>query len=173
MTFCVWIVLLYLIDGHMSLSVPSFVSQPNVVNSYRGQSTTLTWSLSEPVNSRWRYIGIQYEKPTKVTLLTFNIRNNYYTYGDGYDANRVRGDIKVDSTTISFTLFNLQPDDARYRYSCSVKYDTFKDSVINTNGWILLYGKIKYILFYVSLLCCINNFIKSLLCCSNTFIIKL
>jgi len=112
-------------------------------NSSRGQSTTLTWSLSEPVNSRWRYIDIQYNLPRRITVLSFTFNTNRYQYGEGYDTNRVKGDIKVDSTTISFTLFNLQPDDARYRYSCSVKYNTFKDSVINKNGWILLYGKIK------------------------------
>ncbi|KAK2139077.1 hypothetical protein LSH36_2049g00034 [Paralvinella palmiformis] len=124
---------------NICVTVPSFVSQPNVVNSYRGESTTLTWSLSEPVNSRWRYIDLQYDLPRRITVLSFTFNTNRYQYGQGYDANRVKGDIKVNSTTISFTLFNLQPDDARYRYSCGVKYDTFKDAIINNNGWILLY----------------------------------
>ena len=135
-------------------------------NSSRGESTTLTWSLSEPVNSRWRYIDLQYNLPRRITVLSFTFNTNRCQCGEGYDANRVKGDIKVD-------LFNLQPDDARYSYSCSVKYNIFKDSVINNNGWILLYGKIKSILFYVSLLCCINNFIKNLLCSRNILVIKL
>ena len=40
----------------------SFTGWPNAVSSYQGESTTLTWTISEPITTKWYSIVTVYNK---------------------------------------------------------------------------------------------------------------
>ncbi|KAK2140614.1 hypothetical protein LSH36_1290g00021, partial [Paralvinella palmiformis] len=123
------------------ITVPIFTSWPEAVGSYRGQSATLTWTFDQPVSTTWSRIELLYNTPISTTLCTWysSIPNQIF-YGQGYDTDKITGDIKLGSRTVNLTIKNLQNDNVRYNYKCKVTV-TLNYQITNTQGWILLKGK--------------------------------
>ena len=148
---------LYLIFKLLS-TAPSFTGQPGVLRSYTGLSVTLRWSLNEPTNSAWKYVDFIFETSIPTTILRWDIATQSIAYGSGYNSLKAKVDVMIGSPAIRLTLFNVQPDDVKYNYRCSVKYDRFSDAVYNNQGWLILYGNNRNVVLFVLLLyLCINK----------------
>ncbi|KAK2138772.1 hypothetical protein LSH36_2447g00001, partial [Paralvinella palmiformis] len=123
------------------ITVPIFTSWPKAVGSYRGQSATLTWTLDQPVSTTWDSIELLYDTPKSTRLCTwYSYLQNKICQGSGYDTDKITADIKLGSRTVNLTVKNLQNDNVRYNYKCTVTV-TLNYQITNTQGWILLKGK--------------------------------
>ncbi|KAK2138759.1 hypothetical protein LSH36_2453g00000, partial [Paralvinella palmiformis] len=120
---------------------PIFTSWPKAVGSYRGQSATLTWTLDQSASKTWGSIELLYDTP-KPTLLCvwISFQATHIFYVQGYDTDKITTDIKLGPRTVNLTINNLQNDNARYNYRCTVIVTRDYD-ITNTQGWILLNGK--------------------------------
>ena len=101
---------------------PAFTAWPNTVSSYQRESTTLTWTVSEPITTKLYSIVIAYNKQPSTTICTWYYWSpNNIIYDENYQDNKAICDIETGYESITLTLYNIQQVDVKYNYSCTIK----------------------------------------------------